>query len=170
MKVSQHVLREVWNAVTMIPGITLGVKWLTSTHCGILFPSSYILFSLASMTHHLTSAFRSYDIRLLRVDLTTQQICSLMLLSNEREFMRMWIVMAMIYMSLLVNLHRKRRVAYAINGLTMMVVADHFGTQAKKICLGTILVFIYGNITRNKYAHGIFHILSHVTVWYLACK
>lgn len=165
-KMKKDFVREVVNGTTMIPGIILGMIWFFRNQCGVLFPTTYVIFSTASMIHHLHTGFIGYNHTLLRIDLLTQQASAISIIIMENDNLRLVYAVLLTMLSLLVNLKRRRKMGYAINGFLILVVADIYQPYIRMMCLSNIIIFLYGAITKSVYAHGVFHLFAHYITMY----
>jgi hypothetical protein len=156
-------LHEVINGVSMIPGIFTGIYWNFMDTCDLSMVSYiYIYFSIVSMIHHLFVAHYYYNFKLLRLDVISQQIVSLTILSKKGEHLYIIIIAFLSTLLFFVNFKKRKYIAYGTNAVIMFIMSYVFDFKIKIYFFICISIFLMGQILHDDFTHGLFHLFIHI--------
>ena len=166
------ILQELLSAVSMIPGVLLAIYWLSQPECGIIFPIGYMGCCLASIAHHLYAASFRYSTTLLRIDIASQQLCAIIFLGIERQYLRMSLCILLALFSNTMSLDSpkpnmgagipKRFLVFAINATMLLVVIELYGLMTKVLFIIALACFCY--------TPALFHLIIHCIIYNISAK
>lgn len=162
---------ELWNAISMLPGVTLAFTASLTSTCPAS-PISYALLCFFSFLHHFCAGIGDESLFLLRLDLASQQVSTLFSAWCTWADTRGIIAISLIASaSGCLNLaHRPQRIgAYMLNGIAVLVSA---GPHPELLAhwLTSFAIFMIDIVSPNPISHGFFHFYAHrnmMAVWEL---
>lgn len=164
---------ELFNTLSMIPGIGMSVWWIFKSKYKLLVPASgYIITCVGSILYH-SKCIKNNDnstMKYLRLDLICQSIGIFSGILYSPLCTNKKLISSMLYISytscFLTNLQieRHRLFSFMANGINILI-ASSFNYSLCMQFLSSSIIFLYNFINKNDYSHAIWHLIVHVVLY-----
>jgi len=162
---------EIYNSLSMIPGIAISLWWIFKTKYKMLIPASgYIITCIGSIIFHTNAIKHDGNMRLLRYDLICQNIGILANVMYSPLYKHPKIITSMLYIAYTtcfltnLNVDNERFFSYIGNGINILI-ASSFNHSLAYQFIGSSVLFLYNLICRkNDYTHALWHLVCHLIV------
>jgi len=162
---------EIFNSLSMIPGIGLSLWWIIKTKCKLLIPASgYIITCIGSIVYHSNCIKNEGNMKLLRIDLICQNIGLFCGVLNSPLSKNRKLITSMLYIAYTscfltnLNIEKQRLFSFMGNGINILI-ASSFNYSIFMQFLSSSFLFLYNFINKNDYSHAIWHLVIHAIIY-----
>lgn len=163
---------ELWNAVTMAPGVVLGMwevsKFASVQSTCVIAPMAYIMacfVAAAFHTHVYLNRGKIANVVYLRSDMMAQLVtCAATVIHTPFGMNGVIFVAGCAMASCSLDLRRSANVAYAINGVCFVVSSGVVPLVVYGWWCVTFVLFLVNGVVPNPWSHAGFHVAVDVTL------